>query len=173
MKHSSLSVKSSFTPIRSGATLFIRFVVILIAVIALIALVHFPTTEGRAEDLDLFHIYVDPLIIYGYITSIPFFIILYELFKLLGYVDKNKVFSSEAIKAVRVIKYCELSIPVFIVIALIYIRLFTSAGDDPAGPTVLGIIVSFIFIVLATGTAVFQRILQNVVDIKSEKDLTV
>jgi hypothetical protein len=130
-------------------------------------------TEGRAKDLDLISIYMDPLIIYGYIASIPFFIALYQLFKLLGFVDKNKVFSEPAVKAVKIIKYCALSIPVFIVLGLIYIRLNASAGDDPAGPTGLGIIVSFIFIVLATGAGVFQRILQNAVDLKSENDLTV
>ena len=157
---------------KRSSTLFLKFSILLIATIAVVALVHFPQTEGRAKDLDLLHIYMDPLIIYGYLASIPFFIALFQFFKLLSYVDKNKVFSNEAVKAVRNIKYCALSIPFFILLALIYVRLFAH-GDDPAGPTGLGMIVSFIFIVLATGAAVFQRILQNAVDIKSENDLTV
>ncbi len=166
-------MKRGSTSIKSGSTLFLKFSILLIAVIVLIALIHFPQTEGRAQNLDLASIYLDPVIIYMYIASIPFFAALYEFIKLLGYVDKNKVFSNEAIKAVRVIKYCALSIPVFIFLGLVYIRLFASGGDDPAGPTGLGIIVSFIFVVFATGAAVFQRILQNAVDIKSENDLTV
>jgi hypothetical protein len=157
---------------KRGSTLFLKSAILLIALVAVLALVHFPQTEGRAKNLDLIHIYMDLLIIYGYISSIPFFIALYQLFKLLGYVDKNKVFSEAAVKAVRIIKYCALSIPVFIIFALICIRLFAH-GDDPAGPTGLGIVISFIFIVFATGAAVFQRILQNAVDIKSENDLTV
>ncbi len=158
---------------KRGSTLFLKFAILLIGVVAVIALVHFPTTEGRAKDLDLLHVYMDPLIIYGYIASIPFFIALYELFKLLGLVDKNKVFSEAAVKAVKIIKYCALLIPIFIFLALFYIRLNVAAGDDPAGPTGLGIIVSFIFIVLATGAGVFQKILQNAIDIKKENDLTV
>lgn len=166
-------MKSKSVSIKSGSTLFLKFALILLAVIAVIALLHFPTTEGRAKDLDLLSIYMDPLIIYGYIATIPFFIALYQLFKLLGLVEKNKVFSEKAVEAVKTIKYCALSIPLFIFFALVYIRIFAAAGDDPAGPTGLGIIVSFIFIVLATGAGVFQRILQNAVDIKYENDLTV
>ena len=166
-------MKSKPVSIKSGSTLFLKFALILIAVIAFVALLHFPTTEGRAKDLDLISIYMDPLIIYGYIATIPFFIALYQLFKLLGLVDRNKIFSEKAIEAVKVIKYCVLSIPVFIFFALVYIRFNAAPGDDPAGPTGLGLIVSFIFIVLATGAGVFQRIIQNAVDLKSENDLTV
>lgn len=166
-------MKSKSVSIKSGSTLFLKFAIILLAVIALVALLHFPTTEGRAKDLDLISIYMDPLIIYGYIATIPFFIALYQLFKLLGLVDKNKVFSEAAVKAVKIFKYCALSVPVFIFFALVFIRLNVAPGDDPAGPTGLGIIVSFIFIVIATGAGVFQRILQNAVDLKSENDLTV
>ena len=167
-----LSMKRGSTPIKSGSTLFLKFAVLFIAVITLIALVYFPTTEGRAKDLDFIHIYMDPVIIYMYIASVPFFLALYQLLKLLGFVDKNKIFSNEAVIAVKSIKYCALSISVFIVLGLIYIRFFVH-GDDPAGPTGLGVVVSFIFIVFATGAAVFQKILQNAVDIKSENDLTV
>jgi DUF2975 family protein len=37
----------------------------------------------------------------------------------------------------------------------------------------LGIFTTFASIVIATAAAVFQRLLQNAVDIKSENDLTV
>jgi hypothetical protein len=46
-------------------------------------------------------------------------------------------------------------------------------GDDPAGPTALGILASFAAIVIATVAAVFQKLLQDAVDIQSENDLTV
>jgi hypothetical protein len=40
-------------------------------------LLRLPLLEGRAKDLDLFSIYADPFIWYGYITAIPFFMALY------------------------------------------------------------------------------------------------
>jgi hypothetical protein len=46
-------------------------------------------------------------------------------------------------------------------------------GDDLAGPTALGILMAFASGVIATAAGVFQKLLQNAVDIKSENDLTV
>ena len=158
--------------LKRGSTLFLKVVIILIAIVALAGMIRFPQTEGRAANLDLLSIYADPFIIYGYIASIPFFIALYQAFKLLGYVDNNQVFSQSAVKAVRNIKFCAITISGFIVLGILYIRLFAN-GDDPAGPTALGIFITFASIVVATGAAVFERLLQNAADIKSENDLTV
>jgi hypothetical protein len=60
----------------------------------------------------------------------------------------------------------------FIVMGILYIRLFVK-GDDSAGVTALGMFTIFASIVIATATAIFQRLLQNAVNIKSENDLTV
>lgn len=157
---------------KRGSTLFLKAVIVLIAIGALAAMIRFPQTEGRAAHLDLVSIYLDPFIIYGYIASIPFFVALYRALELLGYVDNNQVFSQSAVNAVRNIKYCALTISGFIVVGILSIRVFAN-GDDPAGPTALGILATFASIVIATGAAVIERLLQNAVDIKSENDLTV
>lgn len=157
---------------KQSSTLFLKLVISLIGIVTLAGLIWFPQTEGRAANLDLFSIYADPLIIYGFLASIPFFVALYQGFKLLGYVDKNQVFSEAAVKAVRNIKYCAIALSGFIVIGLLYIRLFVH-GEDTAGPTALGMFMTFACIVIATAAAVFERVLQNAVDLKSENDLTV
>src|SRR6185369_16129973 len=157
---------------KKGSTLFLRLVICLIAIVVLVWLIWAPQLEGRAANLDLIRIYMDPLIIYTYIGSIPFFVALYQAFKLLGYIDGNKVFSQLSVNAVRNIKYCAITISGFIVLGILYIRLFVR-GDDPAGVTALGIFTTFASIVIATAAAVFQRLLQNAIDIKSENDLTV
>ncbi|MCE7915916.1 MAG: DUF2975 domain-containing protein [Nitrosomonas sp. PRO4] len=157
---------------KKGSTLFLKFVICLIAIVALTWLIWFPQLEGRAATLDLISIYLDPLIIYAYIGSIPFFVALYQAFNLLGYVDKNKVFSQLAVKAVSIIKYCALIFSGFIVLGILYIRLIVK-GEDSAGVTALGIFTTFASIVIATAAAVFQKLIQNAVDIKSENDLTV
>jgi len=157
---------------KKGSTLFLKFVICLIAIVALTWLIWFPQLEGRAATLDLISIYLDPLIIYAYIGSIPFFVALYQAFNLLGYVDKNKVFSQSAVKAVSIIKYCALIFSGFIVLGILYIRLIVK-GEDSAGVTALGIFTTFASIVIATAAAVFQKLIQNAVDIKSENDLTV
>ena len=157
---------------KKGSTLFLKVVILLIAISVLAGLIWFPQTEGRATNLDLISIYKDPFIIYGFIASIPFFVALYQAIKLLGYVDKNKIFSQGAVKAVRNIKYCALAIIGFLVVAILYIRVMAQ-GDDPAGPTMMGFVVIFTSVVIATAVGVFQKLLQNAVDIKSVNDLTV
>ena len=158
--------------LKRGSTVFLKVVILLIAIGVLAGMIRFPQTEGRATNLDLISIYTDPLIIYAYIASIPFFIALYQASKLLGYVDTNSVFSQRAVKAVRNIKYCAIAISGLIVLGILYIMLFVH-GDDPAGPTALGIFTTFTSIVIATAAAIFERLLQNAVDIQSENDLTV
>ena len=157
---------------KKGSTLFLKFVICLIAIGVLIWLIWFPQLEGRAAKLDLISIYIDPLIIYAYIGSIPFFVALYQAFNLLGYIDGNKVFSQLSVNAVRNVKYCAITFSGFIVLGILYIRLFVK-GDDSAGVTALGMFTAFASFVIATAASIFQRLLQNAVDIKSENDLTV
>src|SRR5258705_13983355 len=127
---------------KKGSTLFLKVVICLIAIVALANMIWFPQTEGRAANLSLISIYKDPFIIYGYIASIPFFVGLYQAFKLLNFIDANKAFSQGAVNTLRNMKFASLSLIGFIALALFYIR-FAAHGDDPAGPTMLGIIVSF------------------------------
>jgi hypothetical protein len=157
---------------KKGSTLFLKIVICLIGLGVLAGLVWFPQTEGRATHLDLISIYVDPFIIYGYISSIPFFVGLYLAFKLLNLIDANKAFSQRAVTTLKNMKFASLSLIGFIALAVFYIRFFAH-GEDPAGPTTLGICAAFAAAVIATAAAVFQKLLQNAVDIKLENDLTV
>ncbi len=158
-----------------SSTIFLQVVVVLIGIVALAIMIRFPLTEGRATNLDLFSIYADPFIIYGYLSSITFFAALYQAFKLLGYVRQNKVFSRSSARALRNIKYCAIIQSVLIVIAAIYIRVSFNGNsdDDPAGFIAVSIVATFISIAVAATAAVFERTLQSAVDIKSENDLTV
>ena len=158
--------------IKRSSTLFLKTVLLIIGILVLAGMIWFPQTEGRATNLDLISIYTDPFIIYIYIGSIPFFVGLYQAFKLLNFIDANKAFSQGAVNTLRNMKFASLSLIGFIALAVFYIRFFAH-GDDPAGPTALGILASFAAFVIATAVAVFQELLQSAVDIKSENDLTV
>lgn len=158
--------------VKRPSTFFLKAVLVLITLGVLAAMVRFPQTEGRAATLDLISIYSDPFIIYMYIGSIPFFVGIYQAFKLLNLIDANQAFSQAAVLTLKNMKYASVSLIGFIAIALLSIRFFAQ-GDDAAGPTMLGIIVSFAIAVIATAAAVFQKLLQNAVDLKSENDLTV
>ena len=142
----------------------------LIGIVALAIMIRFPSTEGRAENLDLFSIYFDPFILYAYAASIPFFIALYKAFTLLGYIGQNKAFSLNSVRTLSRIKYCAIILSIFIVMAGLYIRIFHNKDDDPAGVLAMCIVTTFVSLVVATAVAVFEKILQNGIDIKSENE---
>jgi hypothetical protein len=153
--------------------LFLQGVIVLIGIVALLIMIRIPMTEGRAQNLDLFSIYADPFILYGYASSIAFFVALYKAFKLLGYIRQNKLFSPDSIKTLRSIKYCAIILSVLIAMAGLYIMIFHHKDDDPAGFLAMCIVVTFITIVVATAVAVLEKVLQNAADMKTENDLTI
>jgi hypothetical protein len=92
----------------------------------------------------------------------------------LGYIGRNEVFSQASVKALRTIKYCALTIVAFIGGAEAYFNIVQRGkSDDIAGGVMIGLLMIFVSVVVATAAAVFERTLQSAVDIKSENDLTV
>ena len=155
------------------SVVFLQAVVVLIGLVALTLLIWFPQTEGRAANLDLFHIYADPFILYIYACSIAFFMALYQAFRLLGFIGRNQVFSPKAVQALKRIKQCAIALGMAIVLAGLYIRLFHHEDDDPAGFLALCIVTTFATLVVATAAAIMQKILQHAVDLQSENELTI
>jgi hypothetical protein len=160
---------------KRSSTIFLQIVIVLIGLGALALLLWEPQIEGVNAHRTNFEIYFkDPFLALVYAGSIPFFIALYQAFKVLGYVGRNKVFSPEVVKALRTIKYCALAIIGFVVVEEIWILLMSGRdNDNPGAPIFLGVLIIFPSIVVATAAAMFERILQNAVDLKSEHDLTV
>ena len=161
------------SPMKRSSAIFLQVVIVLIGIGALAFMLWEPHVEGRNAHATLFEIYFkDPFLAYAYVASIPFFVALYQAFKVLGYAGQNKIFSQAAVKALRTIKYCALATIGFVVVEEIFIML-NHGSDDPAGGVFMGVLITFGSIVIATAAAMFERILQNAVDIKSENDLTV
>jgi len=157
---------------KKSSTAFLQVVIVLISIGALALMLWEPHIEGRNVHATLFEIYFkDPFLAYAYIASIPFFMALYQAFKVLEYVKQNKTFSQATVKALRTIKYCAIAIIGFVAVGVIFM-MFGDSEDRPAG-VFMRILITFPSIVVAAAAAMFERILQNAVDIKSENDLTV
>lgn len=107
-----------------------------------------------------------------YAPAIPFFIALYQALRLLGYIEKDKAFSQLSVGALKYIKYCALAISGLFTAGMPYI-FYIADKDDAPGVALIGFIIIGASFVIATAAAVFQHLLQNAVDIKSEHDLTV
>ena len=160
---------------KKSSTVFLQGVIVLIGIGVLVAMLWEPHLEGRNAHATLFEIYFkDPFLAYVYIASIPFFMALYQAFKVLGYTGENKLFSQAAVNALRTIKYCAFITAGAIVAADAYLMIAArSNNEDAAGAVMLGLIATFASLVIGTVAAVFEKTLRNAVDIKSENDLTV
>lgn len=155
---------------KQGSTIFLRGVVILIGLIVLLLCVF---ALPRLISLELAGDFDYGAIFLGmYVPAIPFFFALYQALKLLNYIDKNKAFSWASVNALKNIKYCALAISGLYAAGMPYI-FYVADKDDAPGVAAIGFVIIFASLVIATAAAVFQRIFQNAVDIKSENDLMV
>jgi hypothetical protein len=153
---------------KKGSTYFLRAAIFVIGGIVL-ALCIFVLPAGISSD----HTgYYRPILIGMYVPAIPFFIALYQALKLLNYIDKNTAFSELGVTALKNIKYCALIIAGMYALGMPYIY-YAANRDDAPGVVAIGLVIVFASFVIAVFAAVLQKLLQNVIAIKSENELTV
>lgn len=173
MVHSFHLYSMKNAPITRTSTLFLQTVIVLIGIGALALLIWEPQVEGvnaHATNVEIY--FNDPFLLLVYAGSIPFFVALYQAVKVLGYAGHNKIFSAAAVQALRTIKYCAITTIGFVAAEEAFI-LLQNTSDDRAGGVFMGVLITFGSVVIATAAAVFERLLQSAVEMKSENDLTV
>lgn len=147
------------------AVLFIGLPIIALCIFGLIWLISNPANPDYEQVLY-------PIIIGMYISTIPFFIALYQAFKLLSYIDKNQAFSDLSVKALKKIKFCTLIISGLYVVILPFVFGLAQIDDAP-GLVLVGMGPILASLVIAVFAAVLQRLLQDAIEIKKENDLIV
>jgi hypothetical protein len=159
---------------KRGSTLFLRIAVILIG-IPVLALCVFVVPEIANFMAELYpdHTYLKYLVFIDlYATAIPFYFALYQAYKLLGYIDKNKAFSELSVRVLKNIKNCAVIISSLFVVGMPLFYLIAEKDDAP-GVILIGMALIFASMVIAVFAAVLQKLLKEAIDIKSENDLTV
>ncbi|MBN6888724.1 biotin transporter BioY [Cytobacillus horneckiae] len=156
------------------STLFLKIAVILMG-IPVLALCLFLVPELAEYTVELYPnmTYMKVLVfLFFYVTAIPFYIALYQAFKLVGFIDKNIAFSELSVRALKNIKNCAITISMLYVVGMPLLYLMAEMDDAP-GIIVIGLVIIFASMVIAVFAAVLQKLLKNAIDIKSENDLTV
>ncbi len=156
-----------------GTTLFLKIVVFLIGLPAFaLCIFWLPEVASRDASAHPETAYLQyPFLVCSYVLSIPFFIALYQTFKILTYIDKNKAFSELSVRALKVIKYCAITISVCIVLGILFVALFIE-GDRTA-VIMLGFICTLASSIIATFATLLQKLLKEAIAIQSINDLTV
>ncbi len=144
------------SPMKKSSALVLQAVVVLIGLGALAFLLWEPHLEGRNAHATPFEIYFkDPFLAYAYIASIPFFTALFQAFKALGDIGRNKAFSPMTVKALRTVKFCALAVIGFVAVGELFIVLGDS--DDRAGGVFMGLLIAFGSGAVAAAAAMFEK----------------
>jgi hypothetical protein len=97
----------------------------------------------------------------AYIASIAFFVGVYQAFKILGYVRKNKLASPDTMKALRTIKYCAMTIIGFVIARRVYIFTVVRGSDDIAGGVAISGFIALVCIFVLIMTYVLEKKLRR------------
>jgi hypothetical protein len=154
------------------STVFLQAVTVLVGLGALAFLLGMPQIEGRNAHATQFQIYFnDPFLAYAYTAAIPFFVVLWKAFTVLGYARQDRVFSPEAVAAARTAKLCGLAMIGFVVggeiLLLSGVFGAIDPSDDRAGGVAMGVMIGFGSAVIAATAATLERTLQKAVEMKA------
>ena len=153
---------------KRGSTIVLQAVVVLIGIAVLAFMLWEPHVDGRNVHATLFEIYFNDLFLaYAYLSSIPFFMALYQAFTLLGQIGQNKTVLQDQLKALRTIKYCGLALVVLVFAPLACLFIFRP-GDDIAGGVAIGLFLLLVSAAIAAAAGFYERRLRGAADVKSE-----
>lgn len=156
--------------LKRPSTIFLQAVVVLAGLGALVFMLWEPHLEGRNAHATPFEIYFkDPFLAYAYLASIAFFVALFQVFRLLGYIGHDRRVSLDAVRALRIIKRCAIALVAMIGAAVVYLFIAVRGKDDIAGGVAMGVVLMVVFAVTGTAAAVFERHLQTALDEGAER----
>lgn len=161
-------MKQNNPVIKNGSTLFLRLVVVAIAIIALALCVIILPLGIMTDNTGLYRWILVGL----YVPAIPFFYAVFQTMKLLQYIDANMAFSDASVDALKAIKQCGAIIAGVFSLGMPYI-FYAADSDDAPGVVAIALVITGASIVVSVFAAVLQRLLKSAIDIKSENDLTV
>jgi hypothetical protein len=146
---------------KKSSAFFLQTATVLFGVAVLAFLLWEPHVEGRNAHATLFEIYFkDAFLACAYIASIPFFVALYQVFRLFGNAGRNEFFSRRSLSALRTIRTCAIMLLGSIAVAEVFLFVMVRGEDDIAGGVAMGILFALVFAAMATAAALFERTLR-------------
>ena len=158
---------------KSAVLLFLKAVLILLALLALVfCLFAIPGMASRDAAAHPETAYLQyPFLLSAYLLFSLFFIALYQTYKLLDHIGRNRPFSAESVRALKTIKYCAASLAGCFTAGLIV--LIFVIGGDIAGLFMM----CMICIVASTAVCAFAAILEGLtvqaIQLKQENEWSV
>ncbi len=140
-------------------TIFLRLAIVVIATVVLVVcgipMPRMLAKEAAKTPETAWQVYL--FLVIAYLQAALLLFALFQAFRLLGYVDRDKAFSDSSVQALRQIKRCALAIGLLMVTEIAWVMILSAGtGEDSAGPVMLGLIGAFVSSVAAAAVAVLQ-----------------
>lgn len=154
-----------------SSTLFLRLVISLMAVAALaicgmgVPRMVVDETSRHPDGVGVPY----AIMVCAYLLCIPFFTALYQGFRVLNLVDRDKTFSKSTAASLRLIRYCALVIGASFLAGIVTLLILSAGtGEDSAGPTAIAMLVMFFCLTVTAVSTVLEKQVLKAIDLRTE-----
>jgi hypothetical protein len=140
----------------------LRIIVVFVGIATAGFLLVEPHFEGRNAHATFWQVYThDPFLWFAYVSSLAFFVGLYQAFVLVGLWARDAWRTPATLRALRIVRYCALCWAVSALLAEAYFILVVRGADDIAGGVVLSLALITLALIMASVVAALERNLQK------------
>jgi len=159
---------------KKGSTLFLRLAVTVIGLAVLALCIGLLPLIWTAAYIEYPHdgYAVRAVVAAMYAAAVPFYIGIYQGWRVLDAIDKNQVFSARPVRALKVVSYCAAAVSFIYILSLPFFYIWQESVDAP-GLMVIGLFLVGMPLIVSVAIGLLQRLLTEAINIKSENDLTV
>ncbi|MDI7743589.1 DUF2975 domain-containing protein [Lysinibacillus fusiformis] len=157
---------------KQGNIIFLKTAVFVIGTVILgLCIFALPVLAKYSAEMNPAFAYLQyPVQIGLYLTTIPFYIALYQTLRLLNIIHEKNTFSEGTVKRLGFIKHCASMI---ILLYLLGLVLLIAQNALHPGIALIGLIVVFTSIIIRFFSSLIQVLLINAISQKMENDLTI
>lgn len=152
--------------VKRGSTTFLKVIIFLAGIAVLALCIWLPVMAIRDAKVHPDTAYfLIPFLVCAYGFCITFFVVLYQAFKLLAYIERDNAFSELSLKSLQVIKKCTFVVIFLIVLGIVNLKVIAKVtGDDPAGPISLSLMGILATSIITAMLDVLQKPLKNILE---------
>lgn len=154
---------------KRGSAIFLKVIIFLVGIAVLTLCIYWMPVltirDVKAHPGGDYSLY--PLLVCAYGICIAFSFTLFQVYKLLTFIERNNAFSESSLKSLKVIKKCAFTAIFFIVLMIISLKVISSiSGDDSAGPISVSLISILATSIIIAVVDVLQKPLKSFLDKK-------
>ncbi|MDR6550240.1 DUF2975 domain-containing protein [Paenibacillus qinlingensis] len=147
-----------------GSTTFLKVIIFLAGIAVLAFCIWLPVIAVRdAKAHPDTAYFLIPFLVCAYGFCAAFAVSLFQAYKLLTYIEKNKAISELSLKSLTIIKKCAFAVICLLVIGIVSLRVLAAVtvSDDAAGPTSLCLMAILLTSIFAAIVDVLQKPMKN------------